>query len=406
MTTKWPMVPLGDVTTVLTDGDWIESKDQSPSGIRLLQTGNVGLGQYRSNENRARYISAETFERLNCTEVVAGDVLISRLPDPIGRACVIPELNERMITAVDCAVLRFIDLVLPEFFVYYSQSSEYLQTVEAKATGTTRQRISRSNLSQISVPLPPLDEQKRIVAKLDEAQQQFDRLNNNLEQQLSQLTDFDSAMLSEMLENMSQTPEHPVTSKWPKVPLGSLFKTSSGATPLKSRKDFYQDGDIPWLLSGEVSQGSINTARNFITEKALAETAAKLFPVNSVLVAMYGATAGQVGLLGFESATNQAVCAIYPSPIYFPRFVYYALLSMKEMLVSQAAGNAQPNVSQAKIKDLPFPIVSLDEQKCVVTKLDGASAQSTLLRSNIIGREKSASELQSSILAAAFTGAL
>ena len=168
VSSKWPIVPLSDLTTVLTDGDWVESKDQSPSGIRLLQTGNVGLGRFRANDNRARYISAETFERLNCTEVVAGDVLISRLPDPIGRACVIPELNERTITAVDCAVLRFKESIIPELFVYYSQSSDYLQTAEAKATGSTRQRISRSNLSQIQIPLPPLDEQKRIVAKLDE----------------------------------------------------------------------------------------------------------------------------------------------------------------------------------------------------------------------------------------------
>ena len=95
---------LEDVCTVFTDGDWIESKDQSEKGIRLVQTGNIGEGIYLEKESRAKYIPEDTFKRLKCTEIFPGDILVSRLPEPVGRACIIPEKTERMITAVACFI--------------------------------------------------------------------------------------------------------------------------------------------------------------------------------------------------------------------------------------------------------------------------------------------------------------
>lgn len=97
---------LEDICTVFTDGDWIESKDQSESGIRLVQTGNIGEGTYLEKEARAKYISEGTFDKLKCTEIFSGDILVSRLPEPVGRACIVPEKAERMITAVDCTICR------------------------------------------------------------------------------------------------------------------------------------------------------------------------------------------------------------------------------------------------------------------------------------------------------------
>ncbi len=101
----WEYKKLGEVCTLLTDGDWVESKDQSESGIRLIQTGNIGNGFYKDKTESSKYISEETFSKLNCTEIFEGDILISRLPDPIGRACIIPNNSTRMITAVDCLSL-------------------------------------------------------------------------------------------------------------------------------------------------------------------------------------------------------------------------------------------------------------------------------------------------------------
>ena len=107
---------LSSLCETFIDGDWIESKDQSEDGIRLVQTGNVGYGYFKDKEDKSRYISEETFNRLHCTEIFAGDILVSRLPDPIGRACIIPEGIGRMITAVDCSIIRLKDVILPEYF--------------------------------------------------------------------------------------------------------------------------------------------------------------------------------------------------------------------------------------------------------------------------------------------------
>jgi len=164
----WQRSGVAETCDVFADGDWVESKDQSPSGVRLIQTGNVGEGVFKNRPEKARYISEATFSRLRCTEIFAGDVLISRLPDPVGRSCVLPDTGERMITAVDCTIVRFDRKKLtPAFFIYYSQSREYLRAVRALTTGTTRDRISRSSLGQIEVPTPPLSDQERIVAELD-----------------------------------------------------------------------------------------------------------------------------------------------------------------------------------------------------------------------------------------------
>ena len=126
----WVRQPIQSLCDVFADGDWIETKDQSEGGIRLIQTGNIGEGQFKNRLDKARYISERTFERLNCFEVLPGDCLVSRLPDPVGRACVIPDMESRAITSVDCTIIRFKpDTIYPHFFKYYSMSSHYLKNV-------------------------------------------------------------------------------------------------------------------------------------------------------------------------------------------------------------------------------------------------------------------------------------
>jgi type I restriction enzyme S subunit len=159
---------------------------------------------------------------------------------------------------------------------------------------------------------------------------------------------------------------------WTWKTLGEVCKTGSGGTPLTSRKEFYEGGTIPWLVSGEVAQGNVREAKNFITTAGLENSAAKLFPKDTVLVAMYGATAGQVGILRFEATTNQAVCGILPNGKFIPEFLYYFLLAKKDDLVAQATGNAQPNISQIKIKNIKVPILPLPEQLRIVALLDEA----------------------------------
>jgi type I restriction enzyme S subunit len=170
-----------------------------------------------------------------------------------------------------------------------------------------------------------------------------------------------------MTSDGKQLPKH-----WDIKRLGDVCKTGAGGTPLKANREYYEGGTIPWLLSGEVAQGEIAESKNFITQAGLDNSSAKIFPVNTVLVAMYGATAGQVGILRFEAATNQAVCGIYPNKKLVPEFIYYAMLSKQEELIAKAAGNAQPNISQIKVKNTEVPIPPIAEQRRIVAILDEA----------------------------------
>ena len=169
---------------------------------------------------------------------------------------------------------------------------------------------------------------------------------------------------------------------WKMVKLGEICETSAGGTPSKMHKEYYEGGKIPWMLSGEVCQKYIYEVEHYITSEGLENSSAKIFPINSVVVAMYGATAGQVGILKIESSTNQAVCGILPNDKMFPEFLYYYFLYYKDILVAQAVGNAQPNISQQKIKAVEIPLLSLEEQHRIVSILDAAFAKIDALKKN------------------------
>ena len=180
---------------VFTDGDWIEAKDQSNSGIRLVQTGNVGITEYLEKENNKKWISEETFERLHCEEIYEGDILISRLPEPAGRACIMPDLSVRMITAVDCTIVRTSKEYDSKYLVQYLSTPMYFKVVNSFLGGGTRQRISRGNLSEIDIPIPStIDEQ----CKIGEFFQKLDHLITLHQRKVDNLKIFKKFMLKKM----------------------------------------------------------------------------------------------------------------------------------------------------------------------------------------------------------------
>lgn len=187
--------PLKSLCTVFSDGDWIESKDQSSDGIRLIQTGNVGNGRYIDKQEKQRFISVDTFNRLNCLEIFEGDVLISRLPDPAGRACILPPSNKRRITAVDCTVVRF-SSYNPVLFVAYSQTKLYQEKVEMAMAGSTRQRISRKELGEIPIPVFPTIEEQNTVASIFA---NMDAEIEALEQKLAKYRQVKQGMMQQLL---------------------------------------------------------------------------------------------------------------------------------------------------------------------------------------------------------------
>lgn len=122
--------------------------------MRLVQTGNVGVAEYLDKPNNKKWISEDTFDRLHCEEVLPGDILISRLPEPAGRACIVPLLGTKMITAVDCTIVRTAPDMSNKFLVQYLSSQAYFDDVNTCLAGGTRQRISRGNLANFNVPIP------------------------------------------------------------------------------------------------------------------------------------------------------------------------------------------------------------------------------------------------------------
>ncbi|MBP3286896.1 MAG: restriction endonuclease subunit S [Prevotella sp.] len=169
---------------------------------------------------------------------------------------------------------------------------------------------------------------------------------------------------------------------WEYSTIGKLCKTYSGGTPLKNVKEYYQDGNIPWLRSGEVCKKYIYETEMFITQKGLESSSAKYYPIDTVVVAMYGATAAQVSILKIEATSNQAVCGILPNSKFVPEFLYYFFCYRKNFLASQAQGGAQPNISQVKIKNLEIPVPPLSEQQRIVDYLDATFAKIDAMKAN------------------------
>jgi type I restriction enzyme S subunit len=172
----------------------------------------------------------------------------------------------------------------------------------------------------------------------------------------------------------------------------------SGSTPSRTNQSFY-GGDIPWVKSGEVKQGRIKETSETITEIALKKCSLHRNPIGSVLIAMYGANIGEVGVLEIEAATNQAVCACKTYSPISNEFLYYLLLSLKSNFISQGAGAAQPNISREKIINTVVPLPPLSEQKRIVKKIEDLFDLSDLLERNIDESSKKQTQILNSFLA-------
>lgn len=158
------------------DGDWIESKDQASAGVRLLQLADIGVGRFL--DKSSRFVSDETFERLRCHEVLEGDFLVSRMADPIGRTCVVPSIDHRLITVVDACVIRPPAMSTHEYSYWLAllNSAEWTRACERAAGGTTRTRISRSKLELLRIPDLTSSERIAVGATLDGIAQLRDAL--------------------------------------------------------------------------------------------------------------------------------------------------------------------------------------------------------------------------------------
>jgi type I restriction enzyme S subunit len=163
------------------------------------------------------------------------------------------------------------------------------------------------------------------------------------------------------------------------VKLRDVCDTTSGGTPSRDVLAYY-GGDIPWVKSGELLDGLITDTEEKITKAAIASSSAKLFPAGTLLIALYGATVGRLGILGIEATTNQAVCGITPNEQLDRDFLFYYLLKQREKLIDSRTGGAQPNINQEIIRELDIPLPPLTEQKRIASLLARADRLRQLRR--------------------------
>lgn len=170
-----------------------------------------------------------------------------------------------------------------------------------------------------------------------------------------------------LIPNTEEPYSVPLNWCWTKM--GVVAKWGSGGTPSRKNDDYY-NGTIPWVKTGELNDDYIWETEEHISEQAIADSSAKLFPINTIIIAMYGATIGKVGILGLEATTNQACACGVSSAVLLYKYLFYYARSQKEAFIGMGKGGAQPNISQEIIKEHPIPLPPLTEQQRIVDRIE------------------------------------
>ena len=206
-----------------------------------------------------------------------------------------------------------------------------------------------------------------------------------------------------MIEKNNYTNQLPKDWKW--IKLGEICHTTSGGTPSRSELKYY-DGNIPWVKSGELDKGLITDTEEKISEEAIKNSSAKVFPKGTLLIALYGATIGKLAFLGVDAATNQAICGIYKNENIDSHFLYNYLFYKKQKLVNQGIGGAQPNISQTILKNLDLPLPPKPTQAAIVSKIEELFSELDKGIENLHTAQQQLKTYRQSVLKWAFEGKL
>lgn len=366
-TDPWEQRKLTNLCEKFTDGDWIEAKDQSDSGVRLVQTGNVGVTEYLDKPNNKKWISFETFEQLHCEEVYPGDILISRLPEPAGRACIMPNLGTKMITAVDCTIVRPNAVTSTRFLLQYLSSQAYFDAVNTCLAGGTRQRISRGNLAQFNVPIPS---SKIEQEKIGEILEKLDTLITLHQRKYEKLVNIKKSMLDKMFpKNGASVPEirfKGFTDPWEQRKLGDVADIVGGGTPSTNNPNYW-DGDIDWYAPAEIAgQIYFDSSQRKITEQGYENSSAKMLPPGTVLFTSR-AGIGKTAILSKKGCTNQGFQSIVPyNDELDSYFVFSRTDELKQYGELVGAGSTFVEVSgkQMAAMNLKMP-TTIEEQQTI-----------------------------------------
>ncbi len=348
------MIKLTSIIENPISGEW-GCEDPDKIGLPILRTTNF------TNEGNINYnnIITRIVKKNNIKEkfLQFGDILLEKSggseQQPVGRVVFFENENNKYLCNNFITILRLKNSdTYVNKFVFYSLFYNYIvggtKKFQNKTTGLHNLQVT-SFINTFQIKSYSIDKQQIIVKILD-------TINNLIKQNNDQLDKLNLLVKSRFVELFEE--------KFPFIKIGNVFKTTSGGTPNTSCPEYYTGGTIPWLTSGEVNQGIITSTKNYITEEGLNHSSAKWVPKNTIVIAMYGATAGQVGLLKIDSTTNQAICSVLPNPKFSPFYLYHAIAYKKEWMIQQCAGGAQPNISQGIIKKMEIisPPLPLQEE--------------------------------------------
>ncbi len=375
--------------------------------IPWLRTGELNNGFVYDSEIK---VTPKALEKCSLRMCEVGDVLIAMYGATIGKVAI---AGIKLTTNQACCACTPL-FVYNKYLMYYLMASK--KTFIEMGEGGAQPNISREKIVAFPFALPPLEEQKRIVAKIEEllpkveeygkAQEALDKLNEELPDRLkksilqeaitgrlvpqdpndepaSVLLDKIRAEKKQLVKegkfkkkDLEETPisedEIPfeIPDSWEWIRIGNVYKTSSGGTPEKGHPEYY-DGDIPWVKVGDMTSLYIDHTEDKITEEGLNSSSAKIFPADTILLAMYCNDAiGKSSILTKPMTTNQAICGLYPNPYLQKEYVYYAIQSNRRKLQEQSAGGAQKNINQKIVNELIIPLPPLAEQKRIVAKIE------------------------------------
>lgn len=340
-----------------------------------------------------------------------GDILFARTGATVGKSYLVQGLTEEAIYASYLIRVQTYDAVLPQYVKFYFESGYYWEQIEQGSVGVGQPNVNGTILGNLHIPIPPIHEQDRIVSELlkwigiiDVIELGKTDLQTIIKQVKSKILDLaihgklvpqdpNDEPVSELLKRINPKAEitcdnahytqlpFEVPQNWSWTTLGKIGKWQSGSTPNRLNKDYY-NGNIPWLKTGDLNDGYITHIPEYITEKALNETSVKLNPTGSVLIAMYGATIGKIGILTFPATTNQACCACEVFNGIDREFIFLFLLSHREEFIKMGGGGAQPNISKEKIINTYIPLPPFTEQQRIINAVNKIFAQlDTIMKS-------------------------
>ncbi len=372
-----------DKNSLFLDGDWIESDVIEESGIRYLTTGNVGVGYYK--EQGSGYISEKTFRDLHCLKVLPYDLMVSRLNEPIGRACIVPNNESFYVVAVDNVIIRPNKNFNKRFLMYVMNTDGYAENGNIIARGATMSRVSRSQLGQFWISYPELSEQTLIANFLDEQCKKIDSIVTDIENQIEILQKYKKSLITETvtkgldksvpmkdsgIEWIGDVPDHWEVKRLKFVSL----KIGSGKTP-KGGAEIYEDEGITFIRSQNVYDDGLHLDDvKFISDDINNEMSSTQLQIGDILFNITGASIGRCCIYSLKAVgnVNQHVCIIRANNSCFNAYLTYVMVSeigKIQTAINQMGGN-RDSLTFEQIGNFVIPVAQSIEQIKIANYLE------------------------------------